>query len=49
MVSSASTRTKRKVSKVVEKFPLVMNGLVTYVDMNFLHLAPMMFSLEWIG
>ena len=34
--------TKRKVSEVVEKCPLVMNGLVY-------HLVPMMFSSEWIG
>ena len=33
------TGTKRKVSEVVEKFPLVMDGLVTYVDLNFLPLG----------
>ena len=44
-----ATGTKRKVSEVVEKCPLVMNGLVTFVDLNVLHLVPMMFSLEWIG
>ena len=31
-----ATGTKRKVSEVVEKFPLVMNGLVTCVDLNVL-------------
>ena len=30
--------TKRKVSEVVEKCPLVMNGLVTCVDLNILPL-----------
>ena len=29
-----ATRTKRKVSEVVEKCPLVMNGLVTCVDLK---------------
>ena len=31
-----ATRPKRKVSEVVEKCPLVMNGLVTCVDLNVL-------------
>ena len=31
--------TKRKVSEVVEKCPLVMDGLVTYEDMNVLPLG----------
>ena len=31
--------TKRKVSKVMEKCPLVMNGLVTCVDLNVLCLG----------
>ena len=31
-----ATGTKRKVSEVVEKCPLVMDGLVTYLDMNVL-------------
>ena len=34
-----ATGTKRKVSEVVEKLPLVMNGLVTCVDMNVLPLG----------
>ena len=38
--------TKRKVSELVEKFPLVMNGLVTCIDINVLPMVPMMFSLE---
>ena len=33
-----ATGTKRKVSEVVEKCPLVMDGLVTYADMNVLPL-----------
>ena len=32
-----ATGTKRKVSELVEKCPLVMNGLVTCVDLNVLH------------
>ena len=44
-----ATGTNRKVSEVVEKRPLVMNGLVTCVNLMFYHLVPMMFSLEWIG
>ena len=31
-----ATRTKRKVSEVVDKCPLVMNGLVNCVDLNVL-------------
>ena len=34
-----ATGTKRKVSEVVEKCPLVMNGWVTYVDLNVLPLG----------
>ena len=34
-----STRTKRNVSEVVEKCPLVMSGLVTYADLNVLPLG----------
>ena len=34
-----ATRTKRKVSEVVEKFPLVMDGLATYADLNVLPLG----------
>ena len=34
-----ATGTKRKVSEVVEKCPLVMNGLVTCVDLNVLPLG----------
>ena len=34
-----ATGTKRKVSDMVDKFPLVMNGLVTCVDLNVLPLG----------
>ena len=34
-----ATRTKRKVSEVIKKCPLVMNGLVTCVDLNVLPLG----------
>ena len=42
------TGTKRKVSEIVEKCPLDMEGLFTYANLKFYHLVPMMFSLEWI-
>ena len=34
-----ATRTKRKVSEIVEKYPLDMNGLFTYANPNILPLA----------
>ena len=34
-----SNGTKRKVSDIVEKYPLEMNGLVTYADLNVLPLG----------
>ena len=34
-----ATRRKRKVSEVVEKCPLVMDGLSTYVNLNILPLG----------
>ena len=34
-----ATGTKRKVRDMVEKFPLVMNGLNTFVDLNVLPLG----------
>ena len=34
-----ATRTKREVSEVVEKCPLVMNGLATCIDLNILLLG----------
>ena len=42
--------TKRKVSEVVEKFPLVMNGLVTCVDMNVLPLGSydVLIRMDWL-
>ena len=44
------TRTKRKVSEVVERFPLVMNGLVTYVDLNVLPLGSydVLIGMDWL-
>ena len=44
-----ATGTKRKVSELVEKCPLVMNGLITCVDLNVLQLGFYYFSMEWIG
>ena len=44
-----ATGTKRRFSELVEKCPLVMNGLITCVDLNILPLGSYMFSLEWIG
>ena len=45
-----ATGTKRKVSEVVEKCPLVMNGLVTYVDLNVLPLGSYDFliGIDWL-
>ena len=34
-----ATGSKRKVSEMIEKFPLVMNGLVTCIDLNVLPLG----------
>ena len=50
MASSTSHWTKRKVSEVVEKFPLVMDGLVTYADLNVLPLGSydMLIGMEWL-
>ena len=44
-----ATGTKRKVSELVEKFPLVMNGLVTCVDLNFLPLGSydVLIGMDW--
>ena len=45
-----ATGTKRKVSEVVEKCPLVMNGLVTYVDLNVLPLGSydVLIGMDWL-
>ena len=45
-----ATGTKRKVSKVVEKCPLVMNGLVTCVDLNVLPLGSydVLIGMDWL-
>ena len=45
-----ATRTKRKVSEVVEKCPLVMDGLVTYVDLNVLPLGSydVLIRMDWL-
>ena len=37
-----ASETKRKVSEMVKQCLLIMNGLVTSVDLNVLHLVPMM-------
>ena len=44
-----SIGTKRKVSEVVEKCPLVMDGLVTYVDLNVLPLGSydILIGMDW--
>ena len=44
-----ATGTKRKVSEVVEKCPLVMNVLVTCVDLNFLPLGSydILVGMDW--
>ena len=45
-----ATGTKRKVSEVVEKCPLVMNGLVTYVDLNVVALGSydILIEIDWV-
>ena len=45
-----ATGTKRKVSEVVEKCPLFMNGLVTHVDMNVLPLGSydVLIRMDWL-
>ena len=45
-----ATGTKRKVSEVVEKCPLVMNGLVTCVDLNVLPLGSydVLIGMDWL-
>ena len=45
-----ATRTKRKVSEMVEKCPLVMNGLITCVDLNVLPLGSydVLIEMVWL-
>ena len=45
-----ATGTKRKVSEVVEKCPLVMNGLITCVDLNVLPLGSydVLIGMDWL-
>ena len=45
-----ATGTKRKVSEVVEKYPLVMNGLVACVDLNVLPLGSydVLIGIGWL-
>ena len=45
-----ATRTKRKVSEVVEKCPLVMDGLITCVDLNVLLLGSydVLIGMDWL-
>ena len=45
-----ATGAKRKVSEVVEKFSLVMNGFVTCVDLNVLPLGSydLLIGMDWL-
>ena len=45
-----ATRTKRKVSELVEECPLVMNGLITCVDLNVLPLGSydVLIGMDWL-
>ena len=45
-----ATRTKRKVNELVEKCPLVMNGLITCVDLNVLPLGSydVLIGMDWL-
>ena len=50
MVSSITTGTKRKFSEVVEKCPLVMDGISTYENLNILPLGSydVLIGMEWL-
>ena len=50
MVVQLAIGTKRKVSEVVEKCPLVMNGLITCVYLNVLPLGSYNFiiGMDWL-
>ena len=41
---------EKPISEMVKKFPLVMNGLVTCVDMNFLPLGSydVLIGMDWL-
>ena len=45
-----ATGTKRKVNEIVEKFPLEMNGLVTYADLNVMPLGSydILIGMDWL-
>ena len=45
-----ATGTKRKVSELVKKCPLVMNGLITCVDLNVLSLGSydVLIGMDWL-
>ena len=45
-----ATGTKRKVSEVVRKLPLVMNGIVTYADLNVVPLGSydILIGMDWL-
>ena len=45
-----ATGTKRKVTEVVEKFPVVMDGLVTYANLNVLPLGSygILIGMDWL-
>ena len=45
-----ATRTKRKVSEVVDKCPLIMDVLVTFVDINVLPLGSydVLIGMDWL-
>ena len=49
-VVQLATGTKRKVCEVVEKCPLVMNGLITCVDLNVLPLGSydVLIGMDWL-
>ena len=50
MLVQLATGTKRRVSEVVEKIPLVMDGLVTCADLNALPLSPydVLIGMDWL-
>ena len=44
------TGTKRKVSEIIEKFPLDMDGLFTYTNLNILPLGSydILIGMDWL-
>ena len=50
MLVGLANGTKKKVSKVVRKFPLVIDGLITCADMNVMPLGSydVLIGMDWL-